>query len=253
MQLDMAKYKEYLDKNPTLKEGIEAITHSNIADFMAPLPFLKGIKETQRSMLAAMCKYEALDTGEDLFREGDEGDKIYILLQGSCSVIAYRDKSIISSTDREFRSTLNHTKNGEIFSDASDRPSLDSGGTGEVLNDGSETPGDKEKVRECKERSKEALRMLRRLSSLVANTTSSLAGSPGDPEEGRLLRRNGAHGEYPEDDNSHYQREVPLCHDREARVPQLPSRVPRCELPYATGDERPDDEQGERRDIDIQR
>ena len=76
MQLDMDKYKDFLEKNFQLKEQIEAIIHSNISDFLSPLPFLKGIKETQRSMLAAMCKYEALSEGQDLFREGDEGDKV---------------------------------------------------------------------------------------------------------------------------------------------------------------------------------
>mmetsp|Transcript_27356 Transcript_27356/g.51873 ORF Transcript_27356/g.51873 Transcript_27356/m.51873 type:complete len:643 (+) Transcript_27356:165-2093(+) len=139
LMADMEKFDEFLNHNPSLKTQIEAITHSNISDVMKPIPFLKGIKDTQRQMLAAMCRYEALGAGETCFREGDDGEKLYILLHGSCDVISYRD--VDSKEARGFRKTM-QTINGELFSDDPSSPRVD------VSDEktGRDTPGGKEKV-----------------------------------------------------------------------------------------------------------
>ena len=90
-------------------------------------------------MLAAMCRYEALDANETVFREGDEGDKLYTLLHGSCNVVSYRD---VASEGRGFRKTM-QTQNGELFSDD---PSSPRGDQNLNPDGGRDTPGGKERV-----------------------------------------------------------------------------------------------------------
>ena len=78
--------------------------------------------------------------------------QLYILLHGCCSVVAYRDKSLVGGdAGRDFRVTLKNTANGEMFSEASEKNIFSVEAIRKEVEEGVEevdpgTPGDKEKV-----------------------------------------------------------------------------------------------------------
>ncbi|GMI08839.1 hypothetical protein TrRE_jg2152 [Triparma retinervis] len=119
------KFKNFLKTHESLRPLMQQIVKSDISNYLAPLPFLKNIKESQISLLAAMCKYEAFEEKATLFNQGDEGDKLFIILSGQTDVTIGKtglDEGQAEETDsdgraRQFRKSFNATKNGELFSD----------------------------------------------------------------------------------------------------------------------------------------
>ena len=50
---------------------------------LAPVPLLAELDERERATLAARCARVTFQPGAKIMRQGDEGDKFYILLKGS--------------------------------------------------------------------------------------------------------------------------------------------------------------------------
>ena len=129
MVCDSEKFEKFLSEQESIRPEIENITKSDIGGYLEPLPFLKGIKESQITVLAAMCRYEAMDASTNLFAQGDDGDKLYILLAGQCDVLIDKDADADAektsprsgspkpNTGRAFRKSIAKTKNGELFSE----------------------------------------------------------------------------------------------------------------------------------------
>lgn len=78
----------FLSKNTCLQAPIAMITNSMISDKLAKIPFLYHVKDTQLTVLAAMCRYEVIDSSKVVFEEGSSGSKLYIVLDGEVSVHA---------------------------------------------------------------------------------------------------------------------------------------------------------------------
>mmetsp|Transcript_27239 Transcript_27239/g.40085 ORF Transcript_27239/g.40085 Transcript_27239/m.40085 type:complete len:615 (-) Transcript_27239:563-2407(-) len=85
---DLKLIDSFLSNHPDLSKSINSIFHSDIEACLSSLPFLSGVKESQLTLLAAMCRYEALDAKQTVFEEGSEGSKLYIVLSGVTSVLA---------------------------------------------------------------------------------------------------------------------------------------------------------------------
>ena len=78
----------FLSRHKDLAEPINSIINSNIETYLAKIPFIKGVKESQLSVLATMCRFEALDKDQIVFEENSPGNKLYILLNGLATVLA---------------------------------------------------------------------------------------------------------------------------------------------------------------------
>ncbi len=85
---DKALLDSFLSRYEYLAKPFNAIISSHIETLLSNIPFLSGVKESQLSVLAAMCRYEAVDKDKIVFEENSEGNKLYILLNGVATVIA---------------------------------------------------------------------------------------------------------------------------------------------------------------------
>ncbi len=83
---DGQAFHSFLSKHTNLANPFDAILCSHIETYLANLPFLRGVQESKLSVLAAMCKYEALDANKVIFEENDAGNKLYILLNGAATI-----------------------------------------------------------------------------------------------------------------------------------------------------------------------
>ncbi len=79
---------KFLVRHKELADPINAIINSHIETILSQIPFLRDVKGTQLSVLARMCRYEALDKDEIVIEENSPGDKLYILLSGEATVLA---------------------------------------------------------------------------------------------------------------------------------------------------------------------
>ncbi|GMI27742.1 hypothetical protein TeGR_g381, partial [Tetraparma gracilis] len=138
---DPALFEAFVDAHPEIKTSIDLITKSNIADSLKPLPFLKDIKATQLQLLAAMCRYEAFDTNTNIFNQGDSGDKLYMVLEGSCDVHSTKDIDAIAQGDRRFRKSFHKTMNGELFSGEKKTGGTDTADTADTAKESSPRGG----------------------------------------------------------------------------------------------------------------
>ena len=113
---------EFLKKYQHLNGPINSIISSQIEKHLMALPFLKGVKASQINVLAAMCRYEALDENQIIFEENTTGSKFYIILSGSASVLVPQgggnatalQQSLEWGTD-ERMTTVADIENGEYF------------------------------------------------------------------------------------------------------------------------------------------
>ncbi len=83
---DGQAFHSFLSKHTNLTNPFDAVLCSHIETYLANLPFLRGVQESKLSVLAAMCKYEALDANTVIFEENDAGNKLYILLHGVATI-----------------------------------------------------------------------------------------------------------------------------------------------------------------------
>ena len=81
-------FDSFLTKHPDLADPFNAIISSHIETYLSNISFLEGVKASKLSVLAAMCRYEALDADNTVFEENTPGDKLYILLNGVAAVLA---------------------------------------------------------------------------------------------------------------------------------------------------------------------
>jgi CRP/FNR family transcriptional regulator, cyclic AMP receptor protein len=56
---------------------------------LTPLPLFRGLTEAEAGAVAEISEEVALPAGQLLFREGDEGDALYVLLTGTVEVIKH--------------------------------------------------------------------------------------------------------------------------------------------------------------------
>lgn len=101
LHTDRKSLDKFLLKHKDLAGPINAIIDSHIETLLSNIPFLQGIKASQLSVLARMCRYEALDKDKVVFEENSPGNKLFILLNGEVTVLApqsYRKATIIQQS-----------------------------------------------------------------------------------------------------------------------------------------------------------
>ena len=95
---DMSALDEFNKAHPEVSKPIVEICTSRIEDRLLDIPFLQEISESKLSVLAAMCRYEAFDSGQTVFEEGGNADKLFLVIEGVAEVIAKSGMSSSSSS-----------------------------------------------------------------------------------------------------------------------------------------------------------
>ncbi|GMI07699.1 hypothetical protein TrVE_jg4979 [Triparma verrucosa] len=70
---------------------LNALMQTNIVDYLQRLPFLKVVPSGKLEILSSMCNYELKGPGGIVCKEGETGDKVYMILSGSVKVEAHAD------------------------------------------------------------------------------------------------------------------------------------------------------------------
>lgn len=65
---------------------------ATVADLLAKVPLFQGLDAGERARIASIAEPRSLTAREPLFREGDSGDALWVLLEGSAEVMK-RDAS----------------------------------------------------------------------------------------------------------------------------------------------------------------
>ena len=74
-------------------------------DYVARLkefPLLSGIEDEDLAILAGMLKEKRTKSGEDIITEGDEGDEVYVLIEGAVDIIKstiFGDRFVVATLD----------------------------------------------------------------------------------------------------------------------------------------------------------
>ena len=76
------------DTAPAEKEGAEKGTGlSQEAEVLAKVGFFAGMDRSRLKLLAFTSERLHFDPGQDLFRQGDAGEKAYVIIDGSADII----------------------------------------------------------------------------------------------------------------------------------------------------------------------
>mmetsp|Transcript_14217 Transcript_14217/g.30373 ORF Transcript_14217/g.30373 Transcript_14217/m.30373 type:complete len:620 (+) Transcript_14217:167-2026(+) len=115
--VDMVTLDNFSKTHPELSKPIVEICTSQIEDRLLTMPFLQEVTRSKLSVLAAMCRYEAFDSGQTVFEEDSNADKLFLVLSGVAQVMA---KSGLASSEETV--ALQRT-----FVCSGDRKTLDAG------------------------------------------------------------------------------------------------------------------------------
>ncbi|GMH77366.1 hypothetical protein TrRE_jg3185 [Triparma retinervis] len=134
--LDKTRQRKFIKKHPDLKDIVDLLMHAKIDHFLSNLPFIKssinaeGEGEQGLGMLSSVCKYEAFGKGEPIFCEGEYGDKLYIILKGSCAVLTAASESSKNAESHagEFASRGDDAGNGEKKGQHENNGNMDTNG-----------------------------------------------------------------------------------------------------------------------------
>ena len=74
--------------HPKLSSPVNSILDSHIESYLRKIPFLKSVNESKLSVIAAMCRFKAMDKNTVIFEENSPGSKFYILLHDKATVLA---------------------------------------------------------------------------------------------------------------------------------------------------------------------
>jgi CRP-like cAMP-binding protein len=85
---DMDALDTFIKSHPDLSKPFETISTTQIEDLLQTMIFLKGVPKSKLNVLAAMCRYEAFDSGQVVFEENSQAKKLYLVLSGLAQVVA---------------------------------------------------------------------------------------------------------------------------------------------------------------------
>lgn len=89
LYLKRKDFDSFLSLNPERKEKIMATL--DYLRVIKALPLFKGLDSSTINLFASRMTKETFKKGEDIIKQGDEGDKFYIILEGSVNVHVTRD------------------------------------------------------------------------------------------------------------------------------------------------------------------
>jgi adenylate kinase len=85
---DVGALDKFSKAHAELSKPIVAICETQIEDRLLSVPFLREIPKSKLTVLAAMCRYEAYESGQIVFEEDSHADKLFLVLSGVAQVVA---------------------------------------------------------------------------------------------------------------------------------------------------------------------
>ena len=85
---DVGALDKFSKAYPELSKPIVAICTTQIEARLLSVPFLREISKSKLTVLAAMCRYEAYESGQIVFEEDSHADKLFLVLSGVAQVVA---------------------------------------------------------------------------------------------------------------------------------------------------------------------
>lgn len=71
-----------------MKFIIQSFTSKQLVPLLSKIPFLSGLDATKLSVLTELLQYQGVPKGTVLCREGQRGDTMYIICEGSVQIVA---------------------------------------------------------------------------------------------------------------------------------------------------------------------
>ncbi len=85
--LDSQKFPRLRSEMPNLGRIVDILMNENVlVESLKKVPFMNELTLAQLHTLSEMCKFECFKKGESVFSEGEAGDKLYVVANGSVSV-----------------------------------------------------------------------------------------------------------------------------------------------------------------------
>jgi cAMP-dependent protein kinase regulator len=84
--LDRGHFERWIRERYEIAARIRASADER--DTLARLPFFKGLEPAELDRIAPRLKLSRVPAGESVFREGDPGDRYYLIREGEADVIA---------------------------------------------------------------------------------------------------------------------------------------------------------------------
>ncbi|XP_063932340.1 cGMP-dependent protein kinase-like isoform X2 [Zophobas morio] len=97
LKLLRKNFQAFLQVSPSISENVEQIIRKRTGDFLLRIPFFSHIKEnkpwSKLSLLGNLCQFEFFPSGSTVFREGQPGDKFYVIVTGQVKASVFVDGS----------------------------------------------------------------------------------------------------------------------------------------------------------------
>jgi len=95
---------------------LRTIMETNLNDHLQNIPLFEGMPNSKLELLSRLCKYSIEKKGSVLFREGDTGEEVFLLLSGEVKVEAMASKRMVELFEEGVLSPLEGTENEFNFS-----------------------------------------------------------------------------------------------------------------------------------------
>jgi CRP-like cAMP-binding protein len=97
LRLSSAYFSQFRELAPQVCAQVEQRLSMKTAAKLETIPFFKGIRENRPwskiGLLGTLFKFELFETGSTIFKEGEVGDKFYVIVEGKVAVTAHEENS----------------------------------------------------------------------------------------------------------------------------------------------------------------
>jgi len=112
LKISLKDWESYIKDHPTVRAQLRVLFESTVNRSIESVSFLKGLKPAAFALIKAGLHFEVLEEGEELFFEGDPGDKFYIVQSGTLRIVRHNPR-----TEEEI--LLTEVTKGAVFGEIS--------------------------------------------------------------------------------------------------------------------------------------
>jgi len=91
---------------------LRTLMETNLNDHLQSIPIFEGLPNSKLEILSRLCKYSIEKKGSVLFREGDTGEDVFLLLSGEVKVEAMASKRMVELFEEGVLEPLNGDETG---------------------------------------------------------------------------------------------------------------------------------------------
>ena len=87
LSLTAVQFKQFMDSVPHKREEVQHLAQQRIASRLRCVPMISDLSDHALELLVALMQLERHPSNTVLFKEGDDGHKLYMVLKGQVSVL----------------------------------------------------------------------------------------------------------------------------------------------------------------------